>query len=145
VAYLISTPWPGREIPIRKLAQIRYLSLEPQILLNVGDGPKSMSIPRPGQRHRRQNRSPTPRVIPGAGTLIIASGGDGTVSCGWAGAGDRARDPPGDSSRGATSMPLRLALAFPFDLRGAWQDDLAGNTHVIRCGPLQCQAMILLA
>jgi len=36
-------------------------------------------------------------------------------------------------------MPLRLALAFPRSSRSL-PDDLAGNTHVIECGPLQCQA-----
>jgi len=70
-------------------------------------------------------------------------GGDGHVSAVRApviGTGD----PPGESSRGARQC-LCLALAFPSIFAEPARTIPAGNTHVIGCGPLQCQADDLLA
>ncbi|NQV10843.1 MAG: YegS/Rv2252/BmrU family lipid kinase [Cyanobacteria bacterium] len=140
VAYLIFNPVAGQGDPNQELAQIRYL-LEPQILLNVVM--TKVDVDPTDQASAIVARiEAQPESDPGS-TMIIASGGDGTVSA-VAGAVIGTGIPLGIIPRG-TANAFAAGLGIPFDLRGACRTILAGNTHVIDAARCNAKPMILLA
>jgi YegS/Rv2252/BmrU family lipid kinase len=140
IAYLIFNPVAGQGNSHQDLALIRSI-LEPQILLNV-------VITKPDLDPVDQARAivatiqAQPESDPGT-TMILASGGDGTVSA-VAGAVIGTGIPVGLIPRG-TANAFALALGIPTDLRGACNTILAGHTRVIDAARCNAMPMILLA
>jgi len=140
IAYLIFNPVAGQGNSHQDLALIRMI-LEPQILLNV-------VITKPDLDPADQARAivatiqAQPESDPGT-TMILASGGDGTVSV-VAGAVIGTGIPIGIIPRG-TANAFSVALGIPTDLRGACNTILAGHTQVIDAARCNAMPMILLA
>ncbi|MCT0217646.1 NAD(+)/NADH kinase [Synechococcus sp. CS-1329] len=140
LAYLIFNPVAGQGDPNQDLTLIRSL-LEPQLLLNV-------VMTRPDRDPADQARElvdliqarPEPH---GGSALILASGGDGTVSA-VAGAVIHSGIPLGVIPRG-TANAFASALAIPADLEGACATILAGHTRVVDAARCNDTPMILLA
>ena len=139
VAYLIFNPVAGQGNPNQDIALIRNI-LEPQILVTV-----IMTQPDvdPADQTREviatiqaENRSPDMN-------LVIASGGDGTVSA-VAGAVVNTDIPLGIIPRG-TANAFSVALGIPTELKAACETILAGNTRVIDTARCNGTPMILLA
>ncbi|MCT0199534.1 YegS/Rv2252/BmrU family lipid kinase [Synechococcus sp. CS-1325] len=140
IAYLIFNPVAGQGNSQQELAMIRSI-LEPQILLNV-------VITKPDLDPADQARAivatiqAQPESDPGT-TMILASGGDGTVSA-VAGAVIGTGIPIGIIPRG-TANAFSQALGIPIDLRGACNTILAGHSRVIDAARCNSMPMILLA
>lgn len=140
IAYMIFNPVAGQGDPNVDLSVIRNL-LEPQILVNV-----IMTKPDvdPGVQAREliaQIQSKTDHDL--GSSLLIASGGDGTVSA-IAGAAMNTGIPLGIIPRG-TANAFSVGLGIPTNLRAACETILAGNTHVVDAARCNDTPMILLA
>ncbi|TVQ42462.1 MAG: YegS/Rv2252/BmrU family lipid kinase [Gloeocapsa sp. DLM2.Bin57] len=137
-AYLIFNPVAGNGNPNQDLTLIRSF-LEPQILVNViytqADLDPCEQVSAAIQGIKAQNQENH--------SLIIASGGDGTVSA-VASALIGTDIPLGIIPRG-TANAFAVALDIPTNLRGACDNIIAGNTHVIDAALCNDIPMILLA
>jgi YegS/Rv2252/BmrU family lipid kinase len=140
IAYMIFNPVAGQGNPNMDLALIKEV-LEPQILVNVimtkpdldpADQARDVIAHIQSKNEHDLGRS-----------LIIASGGDGTVSA-VAGATMNTGIPLGIIPRG-TANAFSVGLGIPTNLRGACETILAGNTHVIDAARCNDIPMILLA
>jgi YegS/Rv2252/BmrU family lipid kinase len=137
-AWLIFNPVAGQGNPDQELTLIRS-ALEPQILVHV-------VMTRPDVDPADQARDIVKAIDTGdasGSNLIIASGGDGTVSA-VAGAVIGTGVPLGIIPRG-TANAFSVALGIPTNLRGACETILAGNTHVVDAARCNDLPMILLA
>ena len=131
IAHLIFNPAAGQGNPDQDLALIKKI-LEPQIQLNV-------VLTQPGVNPGEQAK----QAMQGGTDLVIASGGDGTVSA-VAAAVMETEIPLGVIPRG-TANAFSVALGIPTNLKPACETILAGTTKVVdvaRCNDLP---MILLA
>ncbi|PZV07908.1 MAG: lipid kinase [Leptolyngbya sp.] len=140
IAYLIFNPVAGQSNPNADLALIKEV-LEPQILVNV-----IMTKPDadPAEQAREVIEHIHSKTEHDMGrSLIIASGGDGTVSA-VAGATIGTGIPLGVIPRG-TANAFSVGLGIPTNLRAACETILAGNTHVIDAARCNDIPMILLA
>lgn len=140
IAYMIFNPVAGQGNPDMDLATIREI-LEPQILVNV-----IMTQPDVDPAHQAREVVETiqsKRDNDLGHSLIIASGGDGTVSA-VAGATIGTGIPLGVIPRG-TANAFAVGLGLPTNLRAACNTILAGNTHVIDAARCNGIPMILLA
>ncbi len=140
VAYMIFNPVAGQGNPNIDLATIREI-LEPQILVNV-----IMTQPNvdPAEQAREIIATIQSKQENDIGqSLIIASGGDGTVSA-VAGATIGTGIPLGIIPRG-TANAFSVGLGIPTNLRAACATILAGNTHVVDAARCNDTPMILLA
>jgi diacylglycerol kinase (ATP) len=131
VGHLIFNPVAGQGNPDNDLALIRRL-LEPQVQVNVIFTDPDLS---PADQARDALAAGT--------DLIIASGGDGTVSE-VAGAVLATDIPLGIIARG-TANAFASALGIPTTIQGACDTILAGNTQVIDVARCNGRPMILLA
>jgi diacylglycerol kinase family enzyme len=142
VAYLIFNPVAGQGNPAQELALIRSI-LEPRILVNVVMTQRDVD---PADQARDIVKTIKARNQSGEGpgtTMIIASGGDGTVSA-VAGATIGSDVPLGIIPRG-TANAFSVALGIPTDLAGACRNILNGNTRVVDGAQCNDTPMILLA
>lgn len=140
IAYLIFNPVAGQGDPNTDLALIKEV-LEPQILVNVIMTKPDLDPADQAREVIDHIRSKNEHDM--GRSLIIASGGDGTVSA-VAGAAMDTGIPLGVVPRG-TANAFSVGLGIPTNLRAACETILAGNTHVIdgaRCNDIP---MILLA
>ena len=131
IAHLIFNPVAGQGNPDQDLALIKKI-LEPQIQLNVVLTQPGVD---PGEQAKEAMQDGT--------DLVIASGGDGTVST-VAAAVMETGIPLGMIPRG-TANAFSVALGIPTNLNAACENILAGTTKVVdvaRCNDLP---MILLA
>ncbi len=140
VAYLIFNPVAGQGNPNQALATIRS-KLEPQILVNViltqpDVNPVDQAKEAIAAVKSRENNE----FGPG---LIIASGGDGTVSA-VASAVINTDIPLGVIPRG-TANAFSVALNIPTDIQGACETILAGHTRLVDTARCNETPMILLA
>ncbi|WP_035988031.1 YegS/Rv2252/BmrU family lipid kinase [Leptolyngbya sp. KIOST-1] len=140
IAYLIFNPVAGQGNPNTDLALIKEV-LEPQILVNV-------IMTQPELEPADQAREIIDHILSKnehdlGRSLIIASGGDGTVSA-VAGATIGTGIPLGVIPRG-TANAFSVGLGIPTNLRAACETILAGNTHVIDAARCNDIPMILLA
>ncbi len=131
VAHLIFNPVAGQGNPNQDLKLIRQL-LEPQIQVNVICTEPDVS---PAEQTRE--------AIAAGADLIIASGGDGTVSA-VAEAVTQTDIPLGVIPRG-TANAFSVALGIPTNLRAACETILAGTTKQIDVATCNGTPMILLA
>jgi diacylglycerol kinase (ATP) len=139
-AYLIFNPVSGRGNPDRDLLAIRQI-LEPQILVraifttpDVDPAVQTQAAIAEIQAHAAEKNAPD---------LIIASGGDGTVSA-VAGAIVGTGIPLGIVPRG-TANAFSVALGLPTTLKGACETILAGHTRIVDAARCNDLPMILLA
>lgn len=140
LAYLIFNPVAGQGNPDQELALIRQL-LEPQIQLNVIFTERDVD---PAEQAKAAIAKIQANQTDGPTTdLIIASGGDGTVSV-VAGATIGTGIPIGIIPRG-TANAFSVGLGIPTDLRGACQTILSGNTRVVDAAMCNDLPMVLLA
>jgi len=131
VAHLIFNPVAGQGNPDNDLALIRR-TLEPQVQLNVIF------------TEADQDPAEQARAALAEGTdLVIASGGDGTVST-IAGVVMETDIPLGVIPRG-TANAFAVALGIPTTIQGACDTILAGNTKVVDVARCNGVPMILLA
>ncbi len=144
MAYLIFNPVSGRGNPDRDLLAIRQI-LEPQIRVramfttpDVDPAVQTQAAIAEIQAHAA-DRSPHQN----APDLIIASGGDGTVSA-VAGALVGTGIPLGVVPRG-TANAFSVALGLPTTLKGACETILAGHTRIVDAARCNHLPMILLA
>lgn len=140
IAYLIFNPVAGQGNPNADLALIKEV-LEPQIMVNV-------TMTQPDLNPADQAREIIDHILSKnehdmGRSLIIASGGDGTVSA-VAGATIGTGIPLGVVPRG-TANAFSVGLNIPTNLRAACETILAGNTHVIDAARCNDIPMILLA
>lgn len=131
IGHLIFNPVAGQGNPDNDLALIRRL-LEPQIHLNV-------VLTSPDTNPAEQAQA----AIAAGTDLIIASGGDGTVSD-VASAVLETGIPLGVIPRG-TANAFASALGIPSGIQGACGTILAGNTRVVDAARCNGRPMILLA
>lgn len=131
VAYLIFNPVSGQGNSQQDLALIHKL-LEPQIHLNV-----HLTTPEVSAEQLAKE------AIAQGAELIIASGGDGTVSA-VAGAVIGTGIPLGVIPRG-TANAFAVALGIPSNIRGACETILADTTRVVDAARCNGLPMILLA
>ena len=140
VAHLIFNPVAGQGNPNQELALIRSF-LEPQILVNVI---MTQSDVDPADQTREAIAAIQARTSRESGSgLIIASGGDGTVSA-VASSVIGSDVPLGVIPRG-TANAFSVALGIPTNLKGACETILAGNTRVVDVARCNHTPMILLA
>ena len=140
IAYLIFNPVAGQGNPNLDLALIKEV-LEPQILVNVTMTQPDVDPAEQAKEIIAHIQSKNEHDL--GRSLIIASGGDGTVSA-VAGATMNTNIPLGIIPRG-TANAFSVGLGIPTNLRAACETILAGNTHIIdgaRCNDIP---MILLA
>ncbi|MGB3201545.1 MAG: YegS/Rv2252/BmrU family lipid kinase [Nodosilinea sp.] len=140
IAYLIFNPVAGQGDPNADLALIKEV-LEPQIMVNV-------TMTQPEIDPADQARDIIEHILSKnehdmGRSLIIASGGDGTVSA-VAGATIGTGISLGVIPRG-TANAFSVGLNIPTNLRAACETILAGNTHVIDAARCNDIPMILLA
>ncbi|MBD1875108.1 YegS/Rv2252/BmrU family lipid kinase [Nodosilinea sp. FACHB-131] len=140
IAYLIFNPVAGQGNPNTDLALIKEV-LEPQILVNVIMTKPEIDPAEQAQEVIAHIRSKTEHDM--GRSLIIASGGDGTVSA-VAGATIGTGIPLGVIPRG-TANAFSVGLGIPTNLRAACETILAGNTHIIDAARCNDIPMILLA
>ncbi|MBW4460090.1 MAG: YegS/Rv2252/BmrU family lipid kinase [Nodosilinea sp. WJT8-NPBG4] len=140
IAYLIFNPVAGQGNPNTDLALIKEV-LEPQILVNVIMTKPEVDPAEQAQEVIAHIRSKTEHDM--GRSLIIASGGDGTVSA-VAGATIGTGIPLGVIPRG-TANAFSVGLGIPTNLRAACETILAGNTHIIDAARCNDIPMILLA
>lgn len=131
IGHLIFNPVAGQGNPDNDLALIRRL-LEPQVQLNV-----ILTSPETNPAEQAQ------AAIAAGTDLIIASGGDGTVSE-VASAVLETGIPLGVIPRG-TANAFASALGIPTSIQGACGTILAGNTRVVDAARCNGRPMILLA
>lgn len=131
VGYLIFNPVSGQGNAQQDLALIHQL-LEPQIRLNV-----HLTTPELSAEQLAQD------AIAQGAELIIASGGDGTISA-VAGAVIGTGIPLGIIARG-TANAFAVALGIPTNIRGACETLLAGTTRIVDAARCNGLPMILLA
>ncbi len=131
IAHLIFNPISGQGNPDQDLALIRSI-LEPQIQLNV-----ILTDPEidPGEQAKEAMKGET--------DLVIASGGDGTISA-VAAAVIETKIPLGVIPRG-TANAFSVALGIPTNLYAACETILAGTTRVVDVARCNDVPMILLA
>ena len=131
IAHLIFNPVAGQGNPDQDLALIKRI-LEPQIQLNV-----ILTQPgvEPGEQAKEAMKSGT--------DLVIASGGDGTISA-VAAAVMETEIPLGVIPRG-TANAFSVALGIPTNLNAACETILAGTTRVVDVARCNEVPMILLA
>ena len=131
IAHLIFNPISGQGNPDQDLALIRSI-LEPQIQLNV-----ILTDPEvdPGEQAKE--------AMEGETDLVIASGGDGTISA-VAAAVIETKIPLGVIPRG-TANAFSVALGIPTNLNAACETILAGTTRVVDVARCNDVPMILLA
>ena len=140
VGYLIFNPVAGQGNPQQELALIRA-SLEPQVLLTVVTTKPELD---PAEQARELVAAIQGRSDAEAGSsMIIASGGDGTVSA-VAGALIDSGVPLGIIPRG-TANAFSVALGIPTELRAACTNILVGNTRLVDAARCNDTPMILLA
>jgi methylglyoxal synthase len=130
VAHLIFNPVSGQGNPDQDLKLIRQI-LEPQIQVNVICTDPEVT---PGQQARE--------AIASGADLIIASGGDGTVSA-VAEAVMQTDIPLGVIPRG-TANAFSVALGIPTNLRAACETILAGTTKQVDSATCNGLPMVLL-
>ena len=140
IAYMIFNPVAGQGNPDTDLAMIREI-LEPQILVNVIMTKPDIDSAQQAREVVETIRSRHDHDL-GSG-LMIASGGDGTVSA-VAGATIGTGVPLGIIPRG-TANAFAVGLGLPTNLRAACNTILAGNTHVVDAARCNDIPMILLA
>jgi methylglyoxal synthase len=131
VGYLIFNPVSGQGNAQQDLALIHQL-LEPQIRLNV-----HLTTPELSAEQLAQD------AIAQGAELIIASGGDGTVSA-VAGAVIGTGIPLGVIARG-TANAFAVALGIPTNIKGACETILAGTICIVDAARCNGFPMILLA
>lgn len=140
MAHLIFNPVAGQGDPNADLALIRSL-LEPQLLLNLVLTRIDLD---PAEQTRELIARIQARQASDQGSaMILASGGDGTVSA-VAGAVIGTGIPLGVIPRG-TANAFSSALGIPTDVRGACNTILAGHTVVVDAARCNGTPMILLA
>lgn len=142
IAHLIFNPVSGTGNPDQDVALIRQL-LEPQIQLRVvftQPDVSAMEQARESVERLQSSHSDSPDTDTG---IIIASGGDGTVSA-VASAVINTGIPLGVIPRG-TANAFAVAMGIPTNLRAACETILAGNTRVIDAAHCNDVPMILLA
>ncbi|MBF2036695.1 MAG: methylglyoxal synthase [Leptolyngbyaceae cyanobacterium T60_A2020_046] len=130
VGHLIFNPVAGQGNPDQDLALIRQL-LEPQIQLQV-------TLTNEDEDPAEQAQ----RAIAAGADLILASGGDGTISA-VAGATLNTEIPFGIIPRG-TANAFAAALAIPGHIQGACETILAGTTRVVDTARCNGSPFILL-
>ncbi|MEL6472237.1 MAG: methylglyoxal synthase [Cyanobacteria bacterium J06623_4] len=130
VAHLIFNPVSGQGNPNQDLKLIKQI-LEPQIQVNVICTTADTS---PGQQARE--------AIAAGADLVIASGGDGTVSA-VAEAVMQTDIPLGVIPRG-TANAFSVALDIPTNLRAACETILAGTTKQVDVATCNGAPMVLL-
>ena len=130
IAHLIFNPISGQGNPNQDLKLIRQI-LEPQIQVNVIFTESEVS---PGQQAREAITSGT--------DLVLASGGDGTVSA-VAEAVMQTDLPLGVIPRG-TANAFSVALGIPTNLRAACETILAGTTRQVDVATCNGLPMVLL-
>ncbi|MGB3136004.1 MAG: YegS/Rv2252/BmrU family lipid kinase, partial [Nodosilinea sp.] len=140
IAYLIFNPVAGQGDPNADLALIKEV-LEPQIMVNV-------IMTEPDLNPADQAKEVVDHILSKnehdmGRSLIVASGGDGTVSA-VAGATVGTGISLGVVPRG-TANAFSVGLGIPTDLRGACETILAGNTHIVDAARCNDIPMILLA
>ncbi|WP_416672938.1 YegS/Rv2252/BmrU family lipid kinase [Egbenema bharatensis] len=140
IAYLIFNPVAGQGNPNLALAMIREI-LEPQILVNVIMTQPDVDPADQARAVIANIQSKNEHEL--GGSLIIASGGDGTVSA-VAGATIGTGIPLGIIPRG-TANAFSVGLGIPTNLRAACETILASNTHVVDAARCNDIPMILLA
>jgi diacylglycerol kinase (ATP) len=140
IAYLIFNPVAGQGNPNLALSMIREI-LEPQILVNVIMTQPNVDPAVQAKEVIDHIRSKTDHDL--GRSLILASGGDGTVSA-VAGATIGTGIPLGIIPRG-TANAFAVGLGIPTGLRAACETILAGNTHVVDAARCNNIPMILLA
>ncbi len=140
IAHLIFNPVAGQGNPNQDLALIRQI-LEPQIQLNiiftqpdVEPAEQAQMALATIQQNKREEENTD---------LIIASGGDGTVSA-IAGATIGTGIPLGVIPRG-TANAFSVALGIPTNLRSACETIALGNTCMVDAAYCNDTPMILLA
>lgn len=131
IAHLIFNPISGQGNPNQDLKLIRQI-LEPQIQVNV-------VLTKPEVSPALQARA----AIEAGAELVIASGGDGTVSA-VAEAVMLTDIPLGIIPRG-TANAFSVALGIPTNLRAACETILAGTTRQVDVATCNSAPMILLA
>lgn len=131
VGHLIFNPVAGQGNPDNDLALIRR-RLEPEVQLNV-----ILTSPEVNPANQAQ------AIIEAGTDLIIASGGDGTVSD-VASAVLETGIPLGIIPRG-TANAFASALGIPTGIQGACDTILAGHTRVVDAARCNGRPMILLA
>ena len=131
VGYLIFNPISGQGNAQQDLALIHQL-LEPQVRLNV-----HLTTPEVSAEQLAQE------AIAKGAELILASGGDGTISA-VAGAIFGKGIPLGIIPRG-TANAFAVALGIPTNIRGACETILAGTTRIVDAARCNGFPMILLA
>lgn len=140
IAYLIFNPVAGQGNPNTDLALIKEV-LEPQIMVNVTL--TTIDLDPVEQAREIIDHILSKNEHDMGRSLIIASGGDGTVSA-VAGATIGTGIPLGVIPRG-TANAFSVGLGIPTDLRAACETILAGNTHVIDAARCNDIPMVLLA
>lgn len=130
VAYLIFNPVSGQGNPDQDLKLIRKI-LEPQIQVNAVFTDPDVT---PGQQARK--------AIASGADLVIASGGDGTVSA-VAEAVMQTNIPLGVIPRG-TANAFSVALGIPTNLKAACETILAGTTKQVDVATCNGLPMVLL-
>lgn len=131
IAHLIFNPVAGQGDPNQELRLIRQI-LEPQIQVKV-----VLTEPDVSPVEQAKN------AIAQGADLIIASGGDGTVSA-VAEAVIKTNTPLGIIPRG-TANAFSVALNIPTDVRGACENILAGTTVQVDAATCNGAPMVLLA
>lgn len=131
IAHLIFNPAAGQGNPDQDLALIKKI-LEPQIQLNI-------ILTKPGVDPGEQAQE----AMQGGTDLVIASGGDGTISA-VAAAVMETEIPLGVIPRG-TANAFSVALGLPTNLNAACETILAGTTKVVDVARCNDIPMILLA
>ncbi len=140
IAYLIFNPIAGQGNPNTDLALIKEV-LEPQIMVNVTMTQPDLDPADQARDIIQHIQSKNEHDL--GRSLIIASGGDGTVSA-VAGATMNTGIPLGIIPRG-TANAFSVGLGIPTNLRGACETILAGNTHIVDAARCNDVPMILLA
>lgn len=131
VGHLIFNPVAGQGNPDQDLVMIRRL-LEPQVQLRVVFT----------SAHEDPAVQAQQAIADGA-ELVIASGGDGTVSA-VASSVVETDIPLGIIPRG-TANAFSVALGIPVDIRGACETILAGSTRLVDAARCNGKSFILLA
>ncbi|MEM9088463.1 MAG: methylglyoxal synthase [Cyanobacteria bacterium P01_F01_bin.53] len=131
IAHLIFNPISGQGNPNQDLKLIRQI-LEPQIQVNVVCTEPDVSP-----------TDQTKAAIAAGADLVIASGGDGTVSA-VAEAVMQTDTPLGIIPRG-TANAFSMALGIPTNLRAACETILAGTTRQVDVATCNGAPMVLLA
>ena len=138
--YLIFNPVAGQGDPVNELAEIRSY-LEPQIMLQIWMTQPNLD---PAQQARELIQEIKAFEQQGEGeSLIIASGGDGTVGAVASALAD-SDIPLGIIPRG-TANAFSVALGIPTGVKAACTNLLLGNTRLVDVAICNDQPMILLS